>query len=146
MTGGIKVKIKDLDKAIAKIGRYDEKKQKEIRNVVNKYALKIQGAAKKKVAVDTGRLRSSIAIELFEEGMGGRVGTNVKYGPYVEFGTGKFAEHPTIPGRKTPWLYTNRDGEMIWTQGQKARPYLRPAAEENKNPFKNEIRGVMKKT
>lgn len=45
--------------------------------------------AKERTPVDTGRLRSSISGQVEGTGTGvrGRVGTNVEYAPYVEFGT-----------------------------------------------------------
>ena len=37
--------------------------------------------------VDTGRLRSSMAVALQDDGLTAIVGTNVRYAPYVELGT-----------------------------------------------------------
>lgn len=54
-----------------------------------KRTLQAEGTAKRLCPVDTGRLRSSINHELERdaEGLVGKVGTNVEYGPHVEFGT-----------------------------------------------------------
>lgn len=50
----------------------------------------------------TGQLRRSIAWELVTVGLGatvvGRVGTNLKYGRYLELGTGRMARRPYIVG------------------------------------------------
>lgn len=57
-------------------------------------------------AVDTGRLRASITHRV-ETGMNrtvGYVGTNVEYGPLLEFGTSKMAARPFM----TPSLEMNR--------------------------------------
>ena len=35
-------------------------------------------------------------------------------------------------GRKTPWLYKNKDGETVWTHGSKPQPFIRPARDEAK--------------
>ena len=51
--------------------------------------LVVENAAKSKVPVDTGNLRSSITHDVDEDE--GVVGTNVEYAPYVEFGTGLFS-------------------------------------------------------
>ena len=50
----------------------------------------IEKDAKKLCPVDTGRLRASISYDIVRDDKDmttGRVGTNVKYGPPVEFGT-----------------------------------------------------------
>lgn len=53
--------------------------------------LDIEREAKRLVPVDTGRLRSSITHDVTEKigEVTGRVGTNVKYGPFVEYGAGQ---------------------------------------------------------
>lgn len=62
-----------------------------IKDEVNASALKIQSDAKKMAPVNLGSLRNS--IYLVEENKGGNeyiygVGSNARYAPYVEFGTG----------------------------------------------------------
>lgn len=49
-------------------------------------------------AVDTGRLRASIANELGRDGRGlfARIGTNVDYAPHLELGTSKMAARPFL--------------------------------------------------
>lgn len=77
--------------------------------------------------VDTGLLRSSITHEVDRVGnlVVGTIGTNMDYSPYLEFGTGLFAENND--GRKTPWRYQDSKGDWHTTIGQKPQPYLRPA-------------------
>lgn len=90
--------------------------------------------AQDKVPVDTGNLRNSITYAV--DGDDCYIGTNVEYAPYIEFGTGKFAEHG---GRQTPWTYPVIDssGETKWyfTEGMKPQPYLRPAASEHTKEY-----------
>jgi HK97 gp10 family phage protein len=62
--------------------------------------------AKEITPVDTGRLRNSITHEV--DGKEVYIGTNVEYAPHVEYGTIK----------------------------QKAQPFLRPAATEHPNTYK----------
>ena len=60
--------------------------------------IRVDRAAKKGCPVDTGRLRSSITDELAmdDEGLVGRVGTDVEYAPYVELGTSRMAAQPFL--------------------------------------------------
>lgn len=45
---------------------------------------------------DTGRLVQSIQFEFLDNGASSVVGTNVKYGKYLEFGTSKMAARPWL--------------------------------------------------
>lgn len=58
----------------------------------------VHRAAVRLVPVDTGRLRSSIAQALGSDGEGlyGIVGTDVEYGPYIEFGTSRMRAQPYL--------------------------------------------------
>lgn len=48
-------------------------------------------------ASDTGRLASNVRFELPQGGnMVGRVGTNIQYGAYLEFGTSRMAARPWL--------------------------------------------------
>lgn len=82
-------------------------------------------------AVDTGRLRNSINYLVRDDEV--YIGTNVEYAPYVEFGTGKYADG----GRPTPWVYQDDEGNWHWTAGNPARPYLAPAAKDHTKEYRN---------
>jgi HK97 gp10 family phage protein len=84
--------------------------------------------AKQNAPVDLGQLRASINYDVEANQNKVKYGTNVEYAPYVEFGTGLYAENGE--GRKTPWTY-EKNGQFYTTEGQKPQPYLRPAALEN---------------
>lgn len=56
-------------------------------------ALKLRNEAVRRCPVDTGRLRQSIGLQKIGEGHY-RVGTNVTYAPYVEFGTRRTRAQP----------------------------------------------------
>ncbi len=45
---------------------------------------------------DTGRLVASIFAEIESGGLGARVGTDVRYGRYLEFGTSRMAARPWL--------------------------------------------------
>lgn len=60
--------------------------------LVGSYALRIEREAKQAVPVRSSILRSSIHTQILSTGKrtAAKVGTDVKYGPYVEYGTGLF--------------------------------------------------------
>ena len=90
--------------------------------------------AKMYAPVDTGNLRGSISNEVSESESAVYIGTNVEYAPYLEFGTGKFAEGGG--GRQTPWRYQDEYGRWHTSSGIPAQPYLRPAIENHLQEYK----------
>lgn len=88
----------------------------------------VERSAKQKAPKDTGELRRSITSKV--ENMQGIVYTPLEYAPYVEYGTGLFAENG---GRKdVPWNYQDDEGNWHSTSGQKPQPFMRPALNENR--------------
>ena len=77
---------------------------------------KAETYAKQLCPVDTGRLRNSITHAQVDEDTE-VIGTNVKYAPFVELGTKK----------------------------QKAQPYLRPAAENHSDEYRNILKAELQK-
>lgn len=94
----------------------------------------VVSAAIQKCPVDTGNLRGSINSEVDEGKLSVKIGTPVEYAPYIEFGTGEYAENGE--GRKGGWFfeYDGNKGEKgkRFTRGNKPQPFLRPALLENK--------------
>jgi HK97 gp10 family phage protein len=93
----------------------------------------VERKAKEKAPKDTGALRRSITSEIgYEAGeMVGTVFTPLEYAPYVEYGTGLFAESGN--GRKdVPWNYQDDKGEWHSTRGQHPQPFMRPALNESR--------------
>lgn len=68
----------------------------------------VESEAKLRCPVDTGNLRQSINHKVIDSEKSVRIGTNVEYAPFVEFGTIKM----------------------------NAQPYLRPALLENKEAIR----------
>lgn len=92
----------------------------------------VERAAKQKAPKGTGELRRSITSKIEKNGdeIQGVVFTPLEYAPYVEYGTGLFAEEG---GRRdVPWNYQDDEGEWHSTSGQKPKPYMRPALDENR--------------
>lgn len=121
----LKAKAEDIEKALETIGKVAARYAKEL------------------CPVDTSNLRNSIAYEVDMGDNSVIIGTNIKYAPYVEFGTGKFAEGGD--GRPTPWAYQDpKTGEWIWTHGSKPQPYLRPAIDHHLQEYKDFIEKELK--
>ena len=100
----------------------------------------VERAAKQKTPKDTGALRQSIAskVEHENDNIVGIVFTPLEYAPYIEFGTGLFAEDG---GRmNVPWNYQDDEGNWHSTSGQKPQPFLRPALDENRELVKRTIK------
>lgn len=105
----------------------------EIEKALGKACALVERSAKEKAPKDNGELRRSITSKV--ENNEGIVFTPLKYAPYVEFGTGLFAEEG---GRKdVPWCYQDDEGEWHSTSGMKPHPYMRPALEENREEILN---------
>jgi len=94
------------------------------------------------VPVDTGALKNSITHKVDEAAKAVYIGTNMEYGPYVELGTGKYAEGGG--GRPTPWVYQDSEGNWHHTRGQEPQPYLRPAVKDHAQTYRNILEEELK--
>lgn len=79
-----------------------------------------------------GTLRNSIA-HASRDGVA-YVGTNTYYAPYVELGTGIHANEGK--GRKTPWVWIDKNGEPHKTYGMKPRHFLKKAVQDHQREYK----------
>lgn len=102
--------------------------QDKIEQALGKACALLEREAKKKAPKDTGNLRRSITSEV--SGDEGIVYTPLEYAPYVEYGTGIFAEGG---GRQDAWSYQDDEGNWHTTRGQKPQPFMRPALDENRD-------------
>ena len=92
----------------------------------------VERSAKQNAPKDTGALARSITskVENHNGEIQGIVFTTLEYAPYVEYGTGLFAEEG---GRQdVPWSYQDDKGEWHTTSGQKPQPFMRPALDSNR--------------
>lgn len=106
-------------------------------NAMGKACALVEGEAKRKAPKDTGELRRSIEskVENNGEGVQGVIFSPLEYAPYIEYGTGLFAEKG---GRAdVPWFYVDDDGKGHLTKGIQPHPYMRPALNEQKNKIKD---------
>lgn len=137
------VKIEGLDNVLDAISEMAD--GDELKKALGKACALVEGEAKKKAPKDIGDLRRSIESRVEDNGgdLVGVVSTPLEYAPYVEFGTGLFAEDGN--GRKdVPWCYEDDKGEWHSTRGQKPQPYLRPALHENKDNILRILKGGLK--
>lgn len=57
---------------------------------MTKAVIHLEGEIKQRTPVKSGRLRASFTHRVSGDGVEGRVGTDVLYAPYVEYGTGTY--------------------------------------------------------
>ena len=116
--------LEDVDKMLLRV--IDPK---NVNIALGKACALVERSAKEKAPKGNGDLRRSITSKV--ENMEGIVFTPLEYAPYVEFGTGLFAEDGN--GRKdVPWHYQDDKGEWHTTSGMEPQPYMRPALHENR--------------
>ena len=121
------VEVKGVDELIVKLENMAD--ESKIQQQLGIACALVERSAKMKAPKDTGALRRSITSKV--DGLTGIVFTPLEYAPYVEYGTGLFAENGA--GRKdVPWNYQDDKGEWHSTRGQKPQPFMRPALNENR--------------
>lgn len=120
------IEIEGLDDILNRIEKLGD--TSNIEAALSQACALVERSAKQKAPKDTGELRRSITSKI--EGTQGIVYTPLEYAPYVEYGTGLFAENG---GRKdVPWNYQDDKGNWHSTSGQKPQPFMRPALNENR--------------
>ena len=88
--GGFTFDITNFSDVLNKLDTLGEKLQQDVKDEVSASALNIQTKAKRLAPVNFGQLRNSIYLkeQNVKNGFLFTVGSNAKYAPYVEFGTG----------------------------------------------------------
>jgi HK97 gp10 family phage protein len=107
-----------------------DKFKKKLRSL----GFQIEREAKQNAPVDTGRLRGSITTKVEDLGnvLKVKVGTNVEYAPYVEFGT---LPHVITPDQAEALQWMDPEtGEPVFASkvehpGTEAQPFLLPAVD-----------------
>lgn len=135
------IKINGLDGLEKRIEDLADAKRAE--KALKKACALVEREAKKKAPKGTGELRRSITskIEINGDELQGVVFTPLEYAPYVEYGTGLFAEEG---GRAdVPWCYQDDEGEWHTTSGMHPQPYMRPALDENREEILRILREAL---
>lgn len=138
----MKITLEGLDEVLDAIdGLVDIQK---LERAMAQAALLVEREAKMRAPRDTGDLARSITSKVETSGneVEGIVFTPLYYAPYVEYGTGLFAEDGN--GRKdVPWCYQDDKGEWHSTSGQKPQPFMRPAFDENRVQILEILKGAL---
>ena len=120
------IELEGLDEVLNSLGKLADTTNLE--GALGKACAIVEASAKKKAPKDSGNLRRSITSKV--ENNEGVIFTPLFYAPYVEYGTGLFAESD---GRTdVPWNYQDDKGNWHSTSGMKPQPFMRPALYENR--------------
>lgn len=123
------VEIQGLTQLLVKLDNITN--PQKVAGALGKACALVERDAKQKAPKGDGQLRRSIRSKVDPMLLEGSVYTPLEYAPYVEYGTGLFAEGGN--GRKdVPWHYQDEKGEWHTTSGMKPQPYMRPALDENR--------------
>ena len=94
------VKIYGVDAIIKRLEASPQKMMEESKIIIDEAVQDIAARAKQRVPVKTSALKNSIRHTKYQPGRGASVSAgnaNVRYAPYVEFGTGTRFQIPVYP-------------------------------------------------
>lgn len=132
------IELEGLDEVLNELDKLDE--TVDLTQALGKACALVERTAKQLAPKDSGELRRSITSKV--ENNVGVVSTPLEYAPYVEFGTGLFAEGG---GRSdVPWCYQDDKGDWHSTSGQKPQPFMRPALNQNRERIIEILKEAMK--
>ena len=131
-----------------------------MRRFFTKAAIAVQSGAKERAPVDTGRLRSSLTYEVDSAALPlwAKVGTNVTYAPFMEYGTGVLSENPEATKK---WHFPAASHLEVWARrhgttgfqvakairdrgGLKPRRFLRNGFKTNEDKIKQYLKQAEK--
>ena len=137
----IKIDSSDLNKFSVILRELPDEIKDDIRKVVKNSAFNIERNAKSSASVKTGHLRRSISTKMGD--MEATIHTsNLKYAPMVEFGT---RSHIIRAKNKKAlyWKGATHPVKKVNHPGSKAKPYLIPAFEKEKDQFLEKLKEVI---
>ena len=141
------VEIRNIEALIAKLRRLGENIDEIVDSGLKQGAQKVQRSAKslirQKGAYDTGNLHKNIVVEKIEKGY--IVGTNVKYAPFVEFGTGTRGDPTVSHTQREKWRYKDSQGRWHTAHAMRPRPFMRPAFNVNRKYVIKSVRNALMK-
>ena len=138
----IKIDTSDFNRFSVEVANLSSKSEDKVKDVLKNSAFKIESKAKKNInsnkSVKTGHLIRSVSTDV--KGLEATIHTsNLKYAPMVEFGT---KAHIIRPKSKKAlyWKGASRPVKQVSHPGSKAKPYLIPAFEDEKDNFINDLK------
>ena len=137
----IRIDTSELDRFSVDVGKLSDKTKGNVQKVLNNTGFKIETKAKGNVPVDTGHLRRGITTKIGD--MEVIVHTsNIKYARGVEFGT---RPHLIKPKNKKAlyWKGAKHPVKSVNHPGSKAKPYLIPAFESEKDYLIKDLKEVL---
>lgn len=132
------VSIPNLDRLQAEFKRAPQITTTEVKRAVDAATMLLQGSAKQKAPIDTGRLRQGIVrrnASVRGNVVEGTVSASAKYSLAQEVGTGIYgpAKRPIRPKSK-PYLMFKINGQWVRTKevkGVRGRFYMKGAVDDN---------------
>ena len=142
----IKINTNEIDKFAVELIKLSEESKDNVQKAIKKSAFNIESQAKKNLATNksviTGHLRRSIATKMGD--LEATIHTsNVKYAVIVEKGS---KAHVIRPKNKKAlyWKGAKRPVNLVNHPGSKAKPYLEPAFESEKDKFIENLKEAIK--
>ena len=142
----IKINTDEIDKFAVELVELSEKSRDNVQKAIKKSAFNIEANAKKNLAANksvvTGHLRRSVATQMGD--LEATIHTsNVKYAAIVEKGS---KAHIIRPKNKKAlyWKGAKRPVKLVNHPGSKAKPYLEPAFESEKDKFIENLKEAVK--
>ena len=142
----IKVNVDELNKFSVELVKLSDETEDNVKKVVKNSAFNIEKNAKsnltKNKSVDTGHLRRGISTDI--KGLEATIHTsNIKYAPGVEYGT---RAHIIRPKNKKflYWKGAKHPVKQVNHPGSRAKPYLIPAFDQEKDQFLEKLKEVIK--
>ena len=133
----IRIDTSELDHFAVEITKLDDKTEENVKKVLKNSAFNIEANAKKNLnsnkSVVTGHLSRGITTDI--KGLEATIHTsNIKYAPMVEYGT---KAHIIKAKNKKAlyWKSASHPVKSVRHPGSKAKPYLIPAFEKEKDTF-----------
>lgn len=145
----LNIQIRGADQLIAALeGAKDKIDRKVIESVVAS-AFRIQGRARRSVAVDTGRTRSALFVRFLDGGRAADVGSDLASASAIERGRRPGSFPPIGPIRAWSRRVLGNEGaafavaRKIAFRGIKPRPFLIPAFEAEKPRLLKRLKQVL---
>ena len=142
----IKINADELNKFSVEVIKLSDEVEEDVKKVVKNSAFNIEKNAKsnltKNKSVATGELRRRTSTDI--KGLEATVHTsNLKYAPHVEYGT---KAHIIRPKNKKVlyWKGAKHPVKQVNHPGSKAKPYLIPAFNQEKDQFLEKLKEVIK--